>query len=329
MFTQSRQTLSGCGLDSAAIDFLLNPDWSLIEPEIEWLKHPDRFAFSTDDSAYPPLLQQISSPPPILFATGQADALSRPQIAIVGSRSPSPSGQKTARQFASALAANGFCITSGLALGIDAAAHQGALDAAGTTIAVTGTGLDRVYPARHKQLSMEIARNGALVSEFMLGTGPQPGHFPRRNRIISGMSLGVLVVEAAIRSGSLITARLALEQGRDVFAIPGSIHNPLAKGCNWLIREGARLVETEYDILEEITGIQTASSTSPVTQPGDTELDNRQKKILNFVAYDPTSIDTLVRETGESAETIASTLLVLELQGHVELVAGGLYTRLQ
>ena len=251
-----------------------------------------------------------------------------PQIAIVGSRNPSHLGAETAFAFAKTLSQYGFAITSGLALGIDAASHRGALAANGHTIAVAGTGLDRVYPARHSDLALQIAETGALVSEFPTGTLAKAHHFPRRNRIISGLCQGLLVVEAAKQSGSLITARLALEQNREVFAIPGSIHNPLARGCNALIREGAKLVETTQDILEEFSQLfqQDESNHEAGSQ---SKLDLEQQTLLNRVMFSPTSIDKLVEQTGFAVESIASMLLILELQGYVEANAGGCYTRLK
>ncbi len=259
---------------------------------------------------------------------GNPELLSFPQIAIVGSRNPSTSGIETAMAFAKNLSQHGFVITSGLALGIDAASHQGALNAKGYTIAVAGTGLDRVYPARHIDLATEIVNTGAMVSEFPPGTLAKANHFPRRNRIISGLSQGLLVVEAAKESGSLITARMAMEQNREVFAIPGSIHNPLARGCNALIREGAKLVETTQDILEEFHHyIQKDTNNTPSTL--QTILDLEQQTLLNRIMFSPTSIDTLVEESGTSVEIISSMLLILELSGYVEANAGGSYTRLK
>ncbi len=251
-----------------------------------------------------------------------------PQIAIVGSRNPSNLGIETAKAFAFNLSQNGFVITSGLALGIDAASHQGALNASSFTIAVAGTGLDRVYPARNIDLALQIVTTGAMVSEFPPGTLAKANHFPRRNRIISGLCQGLLVVEAAKESGSLITARLALEQNREVFAIPGSIHNPLARGCNSLIREGAKLVETTQDILEEFNQYLQQDSNNPkiISQ---TTLDLEQQTLLNRLMFSPTSIDKLIEETGLPVENVSSMLLILELQGFVEANAGGSYTRLK
>ncbi len=306
-----------------------HPDWTRVDQDLKWVSEPNHHILTLADESYPPLLKEISVPPPVLFVIGDPSLLSWPQIAIVGSRNPSTLGEKTAQAFAASLANAGLCITSGLALGIDAASHEASLANSGKTIAVMGTGLDRVYPARHKQLAHDISRNGAIISEFVLGSEPKANHFPRRNRIISGLSLGTLVIEAAKHSGSLITARQALEEGREVFAIPGSIHNPLARGCNELIRQGAKLVETAEDVLEELN-LFVAEVEQDSTMPrGTSELEQTHQHILKFVAYSPTSIDTLVEETGESPEVLASTLLLLELQGYVESAAGGHYTRIK
>ena len=271
---------------------------------------------------YPYQLKQIDNPPPLLFVRGNEHILSQRQIAIVGSRNPSASGLQTATAFAKSLSQAGFIITSGLALGIDAASHQGALNAGGKTIAVAGTGLDRVYPARNKRLATDIVNSGALISEFPPGTAAQANHFPRRNRIISGLCMGLLVVEAAQRSGSLITARMALEANREVFAIPGSIHNPLARGCNALIKEGAKLVENTHDIFDELVEYN--------QQPEDDSqenlqsvLDLEQQNLLNLIMFSPTSIDWLVQESGYSVEVISSMLLMFELQGSIATVPGG------
>jgi len=295
---------------------------------LAWLSQANNTLITLADSSYPTLLKEIDDPPPLLFIRGNPALLSLPQIAIVGSRNPSKQGIETAAAFAYTLSLHGFVITSGLALGIDAASHQGALNANGYTIAVAGTGLDRVYPARHLDLASQIVNTGAMVSEFPPGTLAKANHFPRRNRIISGLSQGLLVVEAAKESGSLITARLALEQNREVFAIPGSIHNPLARGCNALIREGAKLVETTQDILEEFNQYNQEDINKPDISL-QTTLDLEQQTLLNRVMFSPTSIDTLVKETGLSVEKISSMLLILELAGYVEANVGGCYTRLK
>ncbi|CAG7856613.1 DNA processing protein DprA [biofilm metagenome] len=328
LFTESTASLAALGLKSDIVQAIKNPDWSLIESDLDWLAQPNNALITLVDQNYPALLKEIADPPPMLFVRGNPELLSLPQIAIVGSRNPSSLGIETATAFALTLSQHGFVITSGLALGIDGASHQGALNAKGYTIAVAGTGLDRVYPARHLDLAAHIVKTGAMVSEFPPGTLAKANHFPRRNRIISGLSQGLLVVEAAKESGSLITARMAMEQNREVFAIPGSIHNPLARGCNALIREGAKLVETTQDILEEFNQyFQQDKNILAISL--QTTLDLEQQTLLNRVMFSPTSIDTLVKETGLSVESISSMLLILELEGFVEANAGGCYTRLK
>jgi DNA processing protein len=283
---------------------------------------------------YPPQLACIPDPPELLYFRGDPAVLSAPAIAIVGSRRPTPAGRATAFEFARRLASHGLVVTSGLAAGIDAAAHRGALAAGGATVAVCGTGLDRTYPEAHAALAAEIAAQGAVVSEFPPGTKPLPHHFPRRNRLISGLSLGVLVVEARHRSGSLITARLAAEQGREVFALPGSIHNPLARGCHRLIRDGARLVETVQEVVAGLQADLFAALPWPVVQPRETEalsagpLDRESKILLNACGFEPVDVDILVQRTGFTAASVASMLVMLELRGEVESSAGGTYCRL-
>jgi DNA processing protein len=283
---------------------------------------------------FPAQLEAIPDPPETLHLRGDPAVLAAPGIAIVGSRRPTPAGRATAFEFARQLAARGLVVTSGLAAGIDAAAHRGALAAGGLTVAVCGTGLDRTYPEGHAALARDIAARGALVSEFPPGTLPLPHHFPRRNRIISGLSLGVLVVEARYRSGSLITARLAAEQGREVFALPGSIHNPLARGCHRLIRDGARLVETVEEVVAGLQADLFAALPATAAQPRGTEansagpLDRESKILLNACGFEPVDVDTLVRRTGLAAASVASLLVMLELRGEVEPSAGGTYCRL-
>ena len=320
------------GLKQATIDALRKPEERLITRELEWCEADNNHIITCRDPAYPVLLAQLPDPPPLLYIHGDVNLLSEPQLAMVGSRNPSSSGRQTAVDFARHLASAGLVITSGLALGIDAASHQGALDANAPTIAVMGTGLDRVYPARHRDLARRIAEQGSLVSEFPLGTSPQPGNFPQRNRIISGLSLGTLVVEAAIRSGSLISARYALEQGREVFAIPGSIHNPLARGCHHLIREGAKLVETAQDVIDELGSLAAACSTLPgvveeTTRPQ--QLGEEYLQLLDSIDFDPTSIDQLVERSGLTPAEVSSMLLQLELSGHIASNPGGRYSRLK
>ena len=326
--TESSKALAALGLKEEIIQTLRKFDWSRIEQDLLWLEKPNHLAIILTDPGYPTQLKEIADPPLILFVRGNPELLSSPQIAMVGSRNPSTMGIDTATSFAKNLAQHGFVITSGLALGIDAASHRGALKANGHTIAVAGTGLDRVYPARHKDLATEIVHSGAMISEFPPGTTAKANHFPRRNRIISGLCLGLLVVEAAKQSGSLITARLALEQNREVFAIPGSIHNPLARGCNALIREGAKLVETTRDILDELNQYNQQDEDITAISMQST-LDLEQQTLLNLIMFSPTSIDKLVEMTGQSVEVISSMLLVLELQGFIEATAGGCYTRIK
>jgi DNA processing protein len=319
------------GASEAACQALDKPDWATIDANLGWLDHSGRRLIILDGSDYPARLRQISRPPLALFVVGDAELLHLPQIAMVGSRNPTRGGREHAREFAAYLADAGFVITSGLALGIDGEAHGAALAAQGATAAVAGTGLDRVYPARHRELARRIAETGVLVSEFPPGTQALPTHFPQRNRVISGLSLGVLVVEAAQRSGSLITARLAMEQGREVFALPGSIHNPLARGCHALIRQGAKLVETADDILEELGPLLGASrapedtqAASPASTPG---LDPEYAELLQAMGYEPVNIDTLVQHLGLTPETVSSMLLQLELRGLVETAPSGAYVQ--
>jgi DNA processing protein len=303
-----------------------------LAPTLDWLAQPGHLFLTLADSDYPELLKQIDAPPPVLYLIGNAELLHQPQLAVVGSRNPTPNGLVNAREFARTLASAGLCITSGLAIGIDGAAHQGALDGEGHTVAVTGTGLDRVYPASQRELAHRIADQGVLVSEFSPGTPPLAANFPRRNRIISGLSIGTLVVEAALKSGSLITARLALEQGREVFAIPGSIHNPLARGCHTLIRQGAKLVETASDIMEELApllgGLESTSETgADPSSPPDRNLDPEYLQLLESVGHDPTSVDSIIERSGLTADIVSSMLLLLELEGYVSSATGGRYSR--
>jgi DNA processing protein len=317
------------GLPGDTLTALRNPDWTGVDADLAWLREDaSRHILTLNDPRYPHLLKEISDPPPLLFVIGNPDLLQQPQLAIVGSRNPSVDGRENAHAFARALVNQQLVITSGLALGIDAAAHQGALAGDGPTIAITGTGLDRVYPARHRALAREITLRGALISEFPIGTPALAENFPRRNRIISGLSLGTLVIEAAPQSGSLITARLAAEQGREVFAIPGSIHNPLARGCHQLIRQGAKLVESVADILEEIhvnyAPIARATTDSAQHAP---DLDDNSLILWSNLGSTPASVDTLVTRTQLTTEEVSSILLLMELQGWVTSAAGGMYLR--
>jgi DNA processing protein len=312
--------------------WLRDPDRAAAEQDLGWMqKHAVRLVtlIGTD---YPALLKQIPDPPAALFARGDVSLLNAPQLAMVGSRNPSVEGRRNAEEFAEYLAKCGLVIVSGMALGIDAASHRGAMKG-GKTIAVWGTGLDKAYPPRNRDLAVEIASQGLIVSEFPPGTPPLPTHFPRRNRIISGLSVGTLVVEAAKQSGSLITARLASEQGREVFAIPGSIHNPMARGCHRLLRDGAKLVESAGDILEElapllgIEALQTAAPLAGSAAAEDAPEDPEYKLLLNSLDFAPTSVDALVERTGLTPDVVSSMLLMLELQGQVEASPGGRYSR--
>ncbi len=331
---RSDRQLEALGIPGGARQYLRSGHWPEVDADLAWLgSQPDRHLVALTDARYPRLLAEIPDPPPALFVQGDCSLLADPQIAIVGSRNPTAGGRDNAQEFAGALARTGLIVTSGLAAGIDAAAHCGALEAGGPSIAVLGTGPDRVYPASNLELARRIAHQGALVSELPPGTGVKAGHFPRRNRLISGLCLGTLVVEATLRSGSLITARLALEQGREVFAVPGSIHNPLARGCHRLIREGAKLVETAQDVLAELASlIEILQIPTDRPDPGHripaTEaLDPDYQRLLESIGFDPVGVDVLVTRTGLSAEALASMLLLLELQGHVSSSPGGRYSR--
>jgi DNA processing protein len=298
------------------------PDPALLHRTLEWLRGPDQFLLALGDSGYPRSLLTIPDPPTVLYAHGKLEVLNRPCCAIVGSRNSTPQGGRDAQAFAAAISRAGYCIVSGLAHGVDSAAHRGGLEGEGSSIAVVGTGVDIVYPAKNRDLAHRLAGAGCLVSEFPLGTPSAPGNFPRRNRLISGLSLGVLVVEAAQRSGSLITARFALEQGRDVFAIPGSIHSPLSKGCHELIKQGAKLVESAADVLGEITG-------SP-PQPADEmpeEPASPTHPLLEDMGFAPVTADQIAQRTGLGAAALSAQLSQLELEGRISTLAGGWFQR--
>jgi len=339
------QQLKGLGLDEETIQALRQPDEALLENDLEWLSAPSHHLLTWDNDLFPALLKDIPSPPAALYVDGDPDILWQPQVAVIGSRNPTAGGKDNARDFAGELARRGMTITSGLAAGIDSVAHAAALDAGKTTVAVTGTGLDRVYPASSQDLALRIRKQGVLVSELPPGTGAKRSHFPSRNRIISGLSLGVLVIEAGLRSGTLITARKAGEQGRDVFALPGSIHNPMAKGCHRLIRDGAKLVETAEEILQEVTpmagqlamelrkqlGLQAGAS------GGKTALDNRLEEpqltdpdarlLWSCLGFDPKPVDAIIEQSGLTAGAVSAMLTLLELRGKVEVHPGGAYSR--
>ncbi len=328
----SAAALRAAGLSAAQIDALRKPDEAALAADLQWLEQDRCQLISCTDPAFPQRLQEVPQAPAMLFVQGDTDVLSMPQIAIVGARNASPQGLENAQAFAAELARGGFIVTSGLALGIDGAAHRGALSA-GYTIAICGTGLDRVYPARHRALAHQIVDGGgALVSEYPCGVAALAENFPRRNRIISGLTLGVLVVEAARESGSLITARYALEQGREVFAIPGSIHNPMARGCHALIRQGAKLVETVQDLFEELApalGTQRASDKGRVSQAGTEAVDGAGDGVLGALDDAPQTVDQLADRVGQAVGELQVVLTTLELQGQVAMTADGRYQRLR
>lgn len=330
--------------DDAAREWLRAPDAAAVAADLDWLAQPDHALLTRDGEDFPALLHESPSAPAALFVAGDAGLLLQPQVAIVGSRNASQGGLATAASFARALAAAGFVVTSGLAEGIDGAAHAAALDAGGGTIAVLGTGPDLVYPPRHRELAARIAAHGALVGEFPPGTPAHPTHFPRRNRVIAGLALGTLVVEASLRSGSLITARLASEAGREVFAIPGSIHNPLARGCHRLIRDGAKLVETVEEVVAELaplalglgarlrerlaaTPAADAAGGSTATAPAAPPRDPDYERLLAALGQDALGIDQLAARTGLAVAALSSMLLMLELEGEVVAAGGGAYAR--
>lgn len=326
----SLSQLQGTGLDESICQSIKEMPEDAADTDLKWLDTSDAHHVVTcHDPHYPSLLKNITDPPPVLFAQGDVALLSWPQLAIVGSRNPTRGGKENARNFAHHLAANGLGICSGMAEGIDAEAHEGALAANGVTVAVTGTGLDRVYPAKNRDLAHRIAEQGLIISEFPIGTPAQAKHFPRRNRIITGLSLGTLVVEAATRSGSLISARLSSEQGREVFAIPGSIHNPMAKGCHQLIRQGAKLIDTASDILEELGHLLPDALPKRPDEPMTTTepLDKASASLLEMMGFDPISVDELAKISGLTVENISSMLLVMELHGHIHTLPGGKFCR--
>lgn len=343
--TTARQLLAAFGLPETI--WTRSPDsWdNMVEPSLakamaqppegfdatlgtheRWLTQDSaRHVLTLADPRYPASLLDTADPPLMLFVHGRLEALSHPQrLAVVGSRNPTPQGAQNAEAFSQSLAASGLCIVSGLALGIDGAAHEGALRAGGFTLAVVGTGLDRVYPGRHRDLAHRIVAQGAMLSEYPLGTPPLAQNFPQRNRVIAGLSMGTLVVEAALQSGSLITARLASEQGREVFAIPGSIHSPQSRGCHALIRQGAKLVESAQDVLEEL------QLADPVPRP-DCESPIRSHGahdgLLGALGHDPVSLDALLARTGLPTSALQAQLLELELEGLVARLPGGLLQR--
>lgn len=310
---------------AAALDALDSPGVrEAVDRALDWAAQPQRFIVTLADEAYPRLLLEIADPPPLFYARGRIELLQCPALAIVGSRNATAQGERNAEDFAKALSAAGLTIVSGMALGIDAAAHRGGLAAQGSTIAVLGTGIDLVYPQRNAALAAQIAEAGLLVSELPLNTPAAAHNFPRRNRLISGLARGCLVIEAAVASGSLITARTAAEQGREVFAVPGSIHSPLSKGCHILIKSGAKLAESAEDVLSELGGFHAAAakiaSPASVAQPTG---------LLAHMGHDPVDVDALCARAGLSADQVSSELLRLELAGRVTALPGGLFQRLE
>lgn len=341
MAAAKARDLARFGLKDETVTAICNPDEAQIESDLQWLSQANRHLLCWDDDAYPVLLRRISNPPAALFIEGDPGCLWQPQIAVIGSRNPTAGGLDHARDFASTLARQGMTITSGLASGIDTAAHVAALDAGALTIAVNGTGLDQVYPASSRNVASRIRSQGAMISELPLGSPPKRQHFPSRNRIISGLSLAVLVIEAGLNSGTLITARKAAEQGRDVFALPGSLNNPMAKGCHRLIREGARLVETVADIMQEL-GPVAAELQIEIRQRLDQLDDSPEKPVKNsqillddtdyrtvwdLIGYDPKPMDIIIEQSGLSAREISSMLLMMELKGMVIKHSNGRYVR--
>ena len=333
IFRATPGRLASLGLSPEVAGKLLDEANPGLIAALQWMEERDEHRFvSPEDRSYPSRLRELPDPPAGLFVHGRTDVLEDPMIAMVGSRNPSPGGLENAFEFASYLSRCGLAIVSGLALGVDGGAHRGALAGGSPTVAVCGNGLDRIYPPQHRDLAAAIARNGAVVSEFPPGVPPRRENFPRRNRIISGLSLGVLVVEAGLRSGSLITARLAGEQGREVFAIPGSIHNPMTKGCHLLIKQGAKLVESAEDILAELRSVIDLGS-APANQAlsGDEASDEglapEYVDFLELCGHDPFSVDQMVARTKLTSAEVSSMLLILELQGFVESGPGGRYSR--
>jgi DNA processing protein len=355
-----RSDLRQAGLRDETIQAIKNHDAALLESDLEWLSEPLHHLLTWDSEQFPPLLRDVPSPPAALYADGDPDVLWQPQVAVIGSRNPTVGGRENARDFAGELSRRGMTVTSGLAAGIDSESHAAALAAGGATVAVMGTGLDRIYPSSSKSLAGRIRKQGVLISEFPLGTSAKRAHFPSRNRIISGLSLGVLVIEAGLRSGTLITARMAGNQGREVFALPGSIHNPMSRGCHRLIRDGARLVQNVDEIMQELAPmagqlagklqkqIDRGSTEAgwPLENPGDKpqvdsrlsgrqqiedgaphEQDPEYRLLWSCLGHDPKPVDSIIEQSGLTARAVSAMLLMLELRGMVEAHPGGAYSR--
>lgn len=324
VFAQSQSQLAKIVTPPVAAVIAQGPEDDFLARTAAWAAEPGNHLISQQCAAFPQNLKELPDSPLLLYVKGDVALLDSPSIAIVGSRNATPQGISNAQAFARELSATGLCIVSGLALGIDAAAHRGGLDGVGRSIAVLGTGIDVVYPARHRELSHELAQRGALVSEFALGTASMAANFPRRNRIISGLALGCVIVEAALKSGSLITAKLAAEQGKEVFAIPGSIHSPLSKGCHALIKQGAKLAETARDVIDELAPqLLVAHSGNLVNAVHGVE-----HPLLEHLGYDPVHPDVIVTRSGLTTENVSAMLLALELEGRIAALPGGLYQRL-
>jgi len=330
-----QRALRDIGLDDAVIRALRHPDRGAVEADLAWAEAPGRGILCWDDPAYPEALRDIPDPPIVLYHLGDASLLAGPWLAMVGSRNPTPDGARNSHAFAAHLARAGLGIVSGLAAGIDTAAHEGALSVGGITCAVLGTGPDIAYPSSNDGLMARIAERGIVISEFPPGTPARRDHFPRRNRLISGLAAGTLVVEAARQSGSLITARLAGEQGREVFAMPGSIHNPMARGCHRLIRQGAKLVESADDVLSELAGALSRwlpgaaeTVTTPRTAPRSIEPDPEYHALHEALGDGPVTMDALVARTGLTTDVLSSMLLIMELEGQVRALPGGTYMRI-
>jgi DNA processing protein len=318
-----RAALAGSVGDALAQRILTVYGGAAVDAALRWAEEPGHSIVTLADAAYPQQLLEIPDPPALLYVLGDAGRAARRGLAIVGSRNATPQGAADAERFARAFSTAGLTIASGLALGIDAAAHRGALDGTGSTVAVLGCGVDVVYPQRNANLYDAIAARGALVSEFPLGTPPVAANFPRRNRLISGLARGVLVVEAAPASGSLITARLAAEQGREVFAIPGSIHSPLSKGCHALIKQGAKLVESAQDVLDELGWPAAVAVPAPASAQAE-----KPHALLAHLGHDPCNVDTLCQRSGLTPDTVSAMLVELELAGMVAALPGGRYQRI-
>ena len=337
----ARSLRAAVGLDQTALEWMAHPDAARLDADLAWLAQPGHRLLRCDEADFPPQLEVIPQPPAALFVAGDPAVLLAPQIAIVGARSATAQGLANARDFARTLSGAGLVVTSGMADGIDGAAHTAALESGGRTVAVIGTGPDLVYPRKHRQLAARIEQRGAIASEFPLGAEARPTHFPRRNRLIAGLSLGTLVVEAGLQSGSLITARLAAEAGREVFALPGSIHNPLAKGCHRLIRDGARLVETAAEIIEALApaahaqgaGLRArlAAADIPEAPPspnaGSHGQDTDYLSLLAALGDMPASLDELAERTRLTPAALSSMLLLLELEGTVGPAVNGRWQR--